>query len=145
MSTWGRADFQELVRMRDKFQQLQSGELEKLAIDLTNEIAARLFRKIVKRTPVGQYPSSSGKVGGTLKGAWTIGTLTKTGNMYQIEIINPNMYAPYVEFGHRTRDHKGWVKGRFMLTISEKEIEQQVPKIIERRITEYLRWCLNGQ
>lgn len=145
MSTWGRADFQELVRMRDKFQQLQSGELEKLAIDLTNEIAARLFRKIVKRTPVGQYPSSSGKVGGTLKGAWTIGTLTKTGNMYQIEIINPNMYAPYVEFGHRTRDHKGWVKGRFMLTISEKEIENITPKLIEKRIMEYLRWCFNGQ
>lgn len=30
-----------------------------------NELAARLLRMVVKRTPVGQYPASSGKKGGT--------------------------------------------------------------------------------
>ena len=55
------------------------------------------------------------------------------------------MYASYVEFGHRTRDHKGWVKGGFMLKISEKELDTQVPKLIEKRVMEYLEWCFNGK
>jgi hypothetical protein len=32
-----------------------------------------------------------------------------------------------------------------MMTISEKEIENIAPKLIERRIMEYLEWCFNGQ
>ena len=28
-----------------------------------------------------------------------------------------------LKFGHRTRNHKGWVQGRFMLTISEQELK----------------------
>lgn len=58
--------------------------------------------------------------------------------MYQIEIINPVHYASYVEYGHRTRDHKGWVPGRFMLTISENELKTQAPKILEKKILKYL-------
>ena len=37
------------------------------------ELAARLLAKVIKRTPVGQYPSGSGKVGGTLRRGWTAG------------------------------------------------------------------------
>ena len=144
MATWGKCNFQQLITMRDKFQQLQTSELNTLAMQLTNEIASRLFRRIVKRTPVGQYSSGSGKVGGTLRRGWTIGEIQHLGNMYQVEIINPTEYAIYVEYGHRTANHKGWVKGQFMLTISEKEIEQQASKIIEKRIVQYLEWCMNG-
>lgn len=145
MARWGNTTFDQLIKMRDRFQQLQTSELNTLAMQLTNEIAARLFKRIVKRTPVGQYSSGSGKVGGTLRRGWTIGEMQHSGNMYKIEIINPIIYAPYVEYGHRTANHKGWVKGQFMMTISEKEIEQQATKIIEKRIMEYLRWCMNGQ
>lgn len=145
MATWGKTDFKQLVNMRDKFQQLQTSDLQNLAIELTNEIAARLFRRVVKRTPVGQYSSGSGKTGGTLRRGWTIGEIQHIGNMYQVEIINTIEYAPYVEFGHRTANHKGWVQGRFMLTISEREIQAQATKIVERRIMQYLEWCMNGK
>lgn len=145
MARWGKTDFKQLVNMRDKFQKLQSGDLQNLSIELTNEIAARLFRRVVKRTPVGVYPASSGKVGGTLRRGWTIGEIEHTGNIYQIDIINPIIYSSYVEFGHRTANHKGWVQGRFMLTISEREIQAQATKIIEKRIIEYLEWCMNGK
>jgi hypothetical protein len=145
MARWGNTNFDQLIKMRDRFQQLQTIELQTLAMELTNEIAQRLFKRVVKRTPVGQYPSGNGKVGGTLRRGWTIGEIQHSGNMYKIEIINPIEYAPYVEYGHRTANHKGWVKGQFMMTISEKEIEQQATKIIEKRIMEYLRWCMNGQ
>jgi len=145
MAKWGKCDFKQLVRVRDKLERLQVSDLEKLVIELTNEIAARLLRKIIKRTPVGQYSKGSGKVGGTLRRGWNIGEITQAGNTYEVEIINPIIYASYVEFGHRTRNHKGWVRGRFMMTISEKEVQQFAHKLIEKRIMEYLEWCLSDK
>ena len=37
-----------------------------------------------------------------------------------------------------TRNHKGWVEGKFMLTISEQELEGDIPKIIERKLKGFL-------
>lgn len=59
-----------------------------------------------------------------------------------IEIMNPIEYASYVEYGHRTRDHKDWVPGRFMLTISEQEIQAIAPKVLEQKIKKYLMGCM---
>lgn len=115
--------------------------------------------KVVSFTP------NTGKKGGTLRRGWTAKTeeeaksggnqnakayadslqVTKMGDVYQIEIINPVHYASYVEYGHRTRNHKGWVPGRFMLTISEKELDAQAPKILEKKLMKYLGECLDGQ
>ena len=117
------------------------------------ELAARLLAKVVKRTPVGQYPSGSGKVGGTLRRGWTAGKdqnatayakslkIHHFGGTYVIEIVNPIEYASYVEFGHRTRNHKGWVEGKFMLTISEQEIQSIAPRILENKIKKLLGEC----
>ena len=44
----------------------------------------------------------------------------------------------WCEFGHRTRDHKDWIKGRFMLTISVQEIQNVAPAIIEKKLKEQL-------
>lgn len=115
------------------------------------ELAARLLAKVIKRTPVGQYPKSSGKKGGTLRRGWTAGQAASAyvkelkihhiGDTYVIEIINPTEYASYVEFGHRTSNHKGWVKGKFMLTISAKEIETIAPAVLEAKIKKILGDC----
>jgi len=145
MGKWGRCDFKQLKRLHEKMQKLDVNQITEICTSLVNELSARLLRKVIKRTPVGQYPSGSGKVGGTLRRGWTIGEIAKIGNTYEVEIINPTMYASYVEFGHRTRNHTGWVRGRFMMTISEKELEVQAEKIIEKRIMQYLEWCFNGQ
>ena len=78
------------------------------------------------------------------------------GGTYVIEITNPVHYASYVEFGHRQevgryvpalgkRLKKGWVKGKFMLTISEQELQTQAPSIIEKKLTKYLGECFNGK
>ena len=50
----------------------------------------------------------------------------------------------YVEYGHRTRGHKGWVQGRFMLTISVDEIQSAAPKILEKKLAKWLGDMLNG-
>ena len=113
------------------------------------------------RSHKGHYVA--GKVGGTLRRGWTsksheeaVGgsgngknasvyakslNVNKVGTDYVIEIINPVKYASYVEFGHRTRNHKGWVEGQFMLTISEDEIRKAAPRVLEKKLEKYLKEC----
>lgn len=80
-----------------------------------------------------------GAVSENIKGNVNSMEVLKKGNDYIITIINPVLYASYVEFGHRTSNHKGWVPGRFMLTISEKEIKQTAPKLIEKKLYQKLK------
>lgn len=110
------------------------------------ELAARMLRKVKERTLPGVYPEGSGRSGGTLRGNWTIGaTIRREGNSYVIDVINPTEYAPYVEYGHRTRGHKGWVKGRFYMTISADELQRDAPKILEKKLAKWLGEALNGK
>lgn len=164
MARWGNCDFRQLQRLQRKLERLEGMEIDKFCEDAAKELTARLLSKVIRRTPVGRYPGSSMN-GGTLRRGWTAKTeaeamsgsrkgakayvnsvsVNKIGDVYEIEIINPVHYLPYVEYGHRTRSHKGWVKGTFMLTISESELESQAPKIIERKLTKYLGECFNGR
>lgn len=106
------------------------------------------------------FTPNTGKKGGTLRRGWTSKTeaeaesgsgrgtdaaiyanslaIKKVGSDYVIEVINPVHYASYVEFGHRTANHKGWVEGEFMLTISEQELEADAPRVIENKLIKYL-------
>lgn len=115
------------------------------------------------------FTPKTGKKGGTLRRGWTSKTyeeaesgswksdsvanskaaayakslaIQHNGNMLVIEIVNPVKYASYVEYGHRTANHKGWVQGRFMLTISEQEIQNIAPKVLESKIKKFLGECL---
>jgi hypothetical protein len=98
---------------------------------LASDIAVLLLRKVIKRTPVGVYAH---KTGGNLRRGWTVGQVVKTNGVYKVEVINSVKYASYVEYGHRTKNHKGWVPGRFMLTISENEIRDNLESIIQKRL-----------
>lgn len=131
----------ELEEFRNKLQKLGDRHDEFIE-SCAKEIAARLLAKATKRTPTGKYPPSTGKKGGTLKRGWTVGEIEKHGGVFHIEIINPVEYASYVEFGHRTRGGDGWVEGKFMLTISEQEIEKETPAILERKLQKYIKESL---
>ena len=147
-------DYSELVKLKNGIALFgDPTQIDQFLTSCAKELAARLLSKVIKRTPVGQYPAGSGKTGGTLRRGWTGGSssnaqafansleVNKVGNDYVIEIINPVEYASYVEFGHRTRNHKGWVEGKFMLTISEEEIRKSAPKILEKKLKTYLKGC----
>lgn len=146
MARSGTFNFQDFEKIKNNLEKLNQEQVDLFIDACAKELAARLLAKVIKRTPVGDYPNSSGKKGGTLRRGWTGGknssavayadslTIHHFGNAYVIEIINPVEYASYVEFGHRTANHKGWVNGRFMLTISEQEIQQAAPAIIEKKL-----------
>lgn len=146
MARSGTFNFQDFEKIKNNLEKLNQEQVDLFIDACAKELAARLLAKVIKRTPVGDYPNSSGKKGGTLRRGWTGGknssavayadslTIHHFGDAYLIEIINPVEYASYVEFGHRTANHKGWVNGRFMLTISEQEIQQAAPAIIEKKL-----------
>lgn len=132
-------DVSDLKKLRDQLQGIVN-DRDEIMRQLTNEIAARLLRRVKMRTPVGKTTKTH--KGGTLRRGWRVGDITKNGDIYEIEIVNNVEYAPYVEYGHRTANHKGWVRGRFMLTISEKEISSQVDKIIEKRLEKIMKGAI---
>lgn len=145
MARWGKCDYEQFKRLQKRLEQLEKIDRDQFCRDAAKELAARLLAKVIKRTPVGDYPPESGLMGGTLRRGWTAEQITKIGNMYQIEIINPVHYASYVEYGHRTRDHKGWVEGKFMLTISEQELDAQAPAILEKKLEKILGGLFDGK
>jgi hypothetical protein len=158
MGSWGKADFKELIGFQDKLDKMSNIDVEKFCQAAAKELAARLLAKVIKRTPVGKYPASAGKKGGTLRRGWTAQSeaeaisggrgdpiafvnslhVAHENGFYIIEIVNPVTYASYVEYGHRTRDHQGWVEGRFMLTISEQELDSQSVSILENKLNKFL-------
>ena len=153
MGRMGHFDLRELRKLQERLNRVSEQEINAFLEACTQELAARLLAKVIKRTPVGQYPASSGKTGGTLRRGWTsAGTANSNAKQYAesltvhqyggylvIEIINPVEYASYVEFGHRTADHTGWVPGRFMMTISEQEIQNIAPAVLEKKINKFIR------
>ncbi len=150
----GKVDVEELKEFRNELHKSLSGKQLELFIEsCAKELAARLLAKVIKRTPVGEYPEGSGKKGGTLRRGWTGGKGQKAnafagnlkvhhyGGVYVIEVENPVEYASYVEFGHRKRGGKGWVEGKFMLTISEEEIQRDAPRVLENKLKKKLGEC----
>lgn len=137
MAKYGKCDFRELEELKNKIEKLGDKKAEFMEA-CAKELAARLLAKVSKNTPTGIYPSGSGKVGGTLKRGWTIGEIQHVGDVYKIEIINPVEYASYVEYGHRSRNHKDWIEGKFMMTIAEQEIKVATPRILENKLKKML-------
>lgn len=157
MAKWGSTDFRDLKRLSNNLDNYLKATdiLEEVAKELT----ARLLGKVIPRTPVGQYPSSSGKVGGTLRRGWTSDSqeqaesgsnidinayvdsieINKTDKYVEILVINPVEYASFVEQGHRTRGGGSWVAGRHMLRISVGELEKDSSKVIKNKLKEELK------
>ena len=160
------ANFKELMKFSDKIQKLNDVQKEEFLQACAKELAARLLAKVIKRTPVGDYSGSpytcvggqshkgskkSGMTGGTLRRGWTAGknqnasayanslAIKRSGDKYIIDIINPVEYASYVEYGHRTRNHAGWVQGHYMLTISETELNNMSDAILQKKLNKFLK------
>ena len=156
---WGSCDYRQLQKIWDNLDRLERMDMNKFCQDVSKELAARLLALVIPRTPVGRYPKSSGKKGGTLRRGWTARTageaaasssmdakayaaalpVSRQGRNFYVQVINPVEYASYVEFGHRTRGGKGWVNGQYFLTLSEHDLERLTPALIERKLEALLR------
>ncbi|TNJ68224.1 HK97 gp10 family phage protein [Paenibacillus hemerocallicola] len=138
MAKWGSVEFDELKRLAGSFKKaLDDRVIERFIRDFLLEMAYRAERKIKKRTPVDT---------GELRRNWRVGRVERQGDAYLVEIYNNTEYVSFVEFGHRTgEDLTKWVEGRFMMTISMKELEQELPVYLEKRMAQLLNQIMNGR
>lgn len=155
MARMGKVDYSKFQQFAEKVEQTLGNDQTELFMEAcAKELAARLLAKVIKRTPVGEYPD---RVGGTLRRGWTAEqqqdvvtyvnslNVTHSGDSFTIEIVNPVEYASYVEFGHRQKPGRfvpaigkrlkaKWVEGKFMLTISSQEVQEAAPGVLERKL-----------
>lgn len=135
------ADFGQLVKFSEQLKKLNDEQKDQFIQSCCKELAARLLAKVIKRTPSTTGVLRRGWTAGQNQNATTYANSLRVnhfGNMYQIEVVNPVEYASYVEYGHRTRDHTGWVNGKFMLTISEQEINNSTQAILAKKLKKFM-------
>ena len=123
-------DIRQLKQFQQRIEKMaKKQEVDALCERIANDIASRLLRRVIQKTPVGEDryinllvwrkgKDGSAKVvknkdgtpklketkvysGSTLKGNWRAGPAVKKLNMISIEIANDIYYASYVEYGHR--------------------------------------------
>lgn len=172
MPKMGKMNIKGLEELQKKLTEMGKSSDEFMEKCIT-ELALRLYAKVVKRTPVGDYAiyvevtarrdskkhkkgdkymkaKSTGKMGGTLRRGWSFSPITKEGNTFKVQVFNPVEYASYVEYGHRQEPGRyvpalgkqlkqGWVQGQFMMTISEQELENITPQVIEKKLRKYMQ------
>lgn len=159
MARWGKVEFKELERLEKRLTKFCQVDIDNLCRDITNRLTALMIRKVRMKTPVGIYPSVvsfttkdgvdvtfnvTPKMGGTLRRNWKAGETLKNGFSYENEVFNPTEYAIYVEYGHRTRNHAGWVDGKFMMTLSIDEVERQRDRLISKMVMDKLKEVFGG-
>ena len=105
------------------------GALENAERAACAELAERLLTSAVKRTIERT---------GHLKGSYRSSAVSPTGRGCTATVYNPVKYAPYVEYGHRTRGGRGWVQGKYMLTKATDEIDKKAGRIVEKLVMEEL-------
>ena len=125
--------------LREFKEKLESFDEDALMKEIAGELAARLLRKVKKRTPVDT---------GELRRNWQVGNIHMFGKYCVVEVYNATEYAEWVEFGHRrvikvkgTGEKRavGWQPGKFMLTISTKEIDNIKDRPIRQRVEQKFR------
>lgn len=68
----------------------------------------------------------------------TLGSVIRSGNQLVVTISNPIHYASFVEYGHMTRDRKGFINGKFMCTLAIDAVKAKMPARFQM---EFDRWA----
>ena len=99
-----------------------------------SEAVAMALRQVKERTPVRT---------GTLRREWKITDIVKEGDYWAVTLYKDTTYAPYVEYGHRTRLNKKtgerhWVEGQFMMKLSCDEVAKNMNHIVQKHVNAML-------
>lgn len=140
-------DFSQLEKLQ---KQMESVDYTKACASAMNVISQKALKYISNVTKPGHY--KNGKTGGTLKKSWQTEETTVSGSTVKGGIYTALEYAPYVEFGHRTRLGKGtspkykpkkngkaWVEGKKYLNTVVPKVERDAPKILMQKMEEVLK------
>lgn len=127
-----KVDCSQLRSFAKRVRELNGTQREEFFKKAAKSLAAQLLALVKQATPTDT---------GYLRSGWDMRRVqvTKEGNEFRAEVINPIEYASYVEYGHRTRNRKGWVDGQFFLTLSEEELSNTAPAQLEEDLLEILK------
>lgn len=100
-----------------------------------NELTSRVLAQTIRQTP-----RDTGRLARSWKSKEGV---TRKGNRYSKDIYNDTEYSVYVEYGHRTRNHKGWVPGQFMLTNAVNDISKRADSIVSSVVNSYMGKLFN--
>ncbi len=78
-----------------------------------NKVSSHYMKAIVSKCD-SVTKDNTPKITGTLINGWKIKKRGR-GELIEVEYYNTTEYAPYVEYGHRTRNHDKFKPGEFML------------------------------
>ena len=129
MTKLGSFDFREFEKYRDNLKEMEKA-VPGFLDECVHELAKRLLDKTIARTPTDISD---------LRQGWKIGNVSMTSNGANIEVFNANEKSSFVEYGQRLANGRGWIEGKFMMTISLKELEQQIPTILEKKMKRFVK------
>ena len=112
-------------RLAEVIESQYPAEFREMVIKVANELLERVKEKTPKDT-------------GHLRRNWEIGEIVRRGNEYYIEVYNNVEYAEPVEYGHRTRGGKGFVKGAHMMELSIQEVQKRLPDYLREWMNDFL-------
>ncbi|MNW41162.1 hypothetical protein D3C74_182910 [compost metagenome] len=138
MANWGSFDISEFKKFGANIEAMRKA-WPRFMTECVHELANRLLAKAVKETI-----ERTNYITGDLRRGWTVGQIVLNSHGAEIEVFNPVAYSSYVEYGHRTSNHQGWVEGRFMMTISVQELERELPAIMERKMERFIARFIGG-
>ena len=113
---------------------------KKLAQMIEQEYPAE-FRKMVVQIAYelqGRVKENTPHKTGRLQDSWKVGKIEKRGDAYYIEVYTEVDYAEPVEYGHRTRGGKGFVKGSHMMAISLEEVNARLPAFLHEWLNDFI-------
>ncbi|GLC87494.1 HK97 gp10 family phage protein [Lysinibacillus piscis] len=153
-------EFNEFRALADRLEStINSAQIDSFIRECLLDLAKKLLRKTRTKTPVNT---------GLLRGKWEIGTITKQGRIYEIEVFNDEVYAEFVENGFKShwvpgywsnnqfvydKEAKtgmqvgtpgGFVEGKFMLKLSEQELKREMDHFLQRKQEEFFRRLMGG-
>lgn len=146
-----KVDTRQLDAFSKQLKRASQKDVDKFLEKCAKELAIRLLRRTIQKTPKdlgnlqrgwtakpGTSPCREYKPKNTPEQWAESALISRTGNQIRMTISNPIEYAVFVEYGHRTRDLRGWVPGQFMLTISIEEIDSMKTGILQNLLLEFL-------
>lgn len=154
-------EFQEFRDFVERMEKLITGnQIDDFIRECLLDLAKKLWRKTKNKTPINT---------GLLRGNWEIGSITKKGDLYEIEVFNNIEYAEFIENGFMSHWVPGkwignefvydknerksgmfvgkpgtYVEGKFMLKLSEQELESEMERFLQRKQEEFFRKWLGG-
>lgn len=120
-----RIDLSDFKEFQQRVSELDKSEVDEFCETEAKNIAEKLLELATAATPVDT---------GFLRRGWTIEAGSSSNS---VKVVNGVFYAPYVEFGHRTRSGT-FVEGRHFLEKSETQISDEIPSYLKGKVENFL-------